>query len=284
MRISDLSRSGVLLAIALAGPAPLLALDAKQQPAGVPAAPVAVTAAASAAKVAQTPLQAFRAGTELLKSGDKDKAVTELRYAAEQGHPVAQWKLGRMYAEGDGVKRDHMQAFQYFSRIASEHAEAAPQSQQARFVSNAYVSLGSYYLTGIPNTQVQADHERARRLFFHAASYFGDADAQYQLARMSLGADGATKDVRQAVRWLNLAAPKGQHQAQALLGRMLFRGEGIPRDRSRGLMWLTIGRDAAAGPEDSWIVQAHDDAYARASEAERMASDGLIQDWMKQQR
>lgn len=283
MRISDLKRSGVLLAIALAGPAPLLALDAKPQSTPAPAAPAAVTSAAPA-KVAQTPLQAFRAGTELLKSGDKDKAVTELRYAAEQGHPVAQWKLGRMYAEGDGVKRDHMQAFQYFSRIASEHAEAAPWSQQARFVSNAYVSLGSYYLTGIPNTNVQTDHERARRLFFHAASYFGDADAQYQLARMSLGAEGAPKDVRQAVRWLNLAAPKGQHQAQALLGRMLFRGEGIPRDRSRGLMWLTLGRDAAAGPEDNWIVQAYDDAYARASEAERMQADGLIQDWMKQQR
>jgi len=87
MRISDLSRSGVLLAIALAGPAPLLALDAKQDTA--PAASAAVTAAAPA-KIAQTPLQAFRAGTELLKSGDKDKAVGELRYAAEQGHPVAQ--------------------------------------------------------------------------------------------------------------------------------------------------------------------------------------------------
>lgn len=277
MRISDLSRMGVLLAIALAGPAPLLALDAKQQTA---AAPVL----APAAKVAQSPLQAFRAGTEHLKSGDKDKAITELRYAAEQGHPLAQWKLGRMYADGDGVKADQLQAYQYFSRIASDQAEAAPWTQEARFVANAYVSLGSYYLTGIPNSPVQADLDRARRLFFHAASYFGDADAQYQLARMSLGAEGAPKDVRQAVRWLGLAAPKGQHQAQALLGRMLFRGEGVPRDRARGLMWLTLGRDAAAGREDGWIVQAYEDAHGRATEAERAEADALVQDWMRQLR
>jgi hypothetical protein len=274
MRISDLSRAGVLLAIALAGPAPLLALDAKQAPAAAPAAAV----------VTPTPLQAFRSGTQLLASGEKEKGLTELRYAAEKGHPLAQWKLGRMYAEGDGVKRDHLQAYKYFSRIASDHAEVGPWTQEARFVANAYVSLGSYYLTGIPDTQVEADIDRARRLFFYAASYFGDADAQYQLARLSLGAHGAQKDVRQAVRWLGLAAPKGQYQAQAQLGRMMFRGEGVPRDRARGLMWLTLGRDAAAGPDDGWIVQAYEEAFARATEVERSAAYAYLQEWLKTQR
>jgi hypothetical protein len=273
MQISEISRIGLVLTIGLAGPAPLLALDAKQ-----------ATAVAPAAVVSPTPFQAFRAGTELLRTGDMDKALSELRYAAEQGHPLAQWKLGRMYAEGDGVKRDHLEAFKYFSRIASDHAEAAPWTQEARFVSNAYVSLGSYYLTGIPDTQVEPDLDRARRLFFYAASYFGDADAQYQLARLSLGAHGAPKDLRQAIRWLNLAAPKGQYQAQALLGRMLFRGEGAPRDRARGLMWLTLGRDAAAGPDDGWIVQAYEEAFARSTDDERSAAYRYLQEWLKKQR
>jgi uncharacterized protein len=272
MRISDLSRVGVLLAVALAGPAPLLALDAKQAPTVAPAA-----------APAPSPFQAFRSGTELLKSGEKDKALAELRYAAEQGHPLAQWKLGRMYAEGDGVKTDHLRAFQYFSRIASDYAEASPSTPHARFVANAYVSLGAYYLAGIPNTAVQADPDRAYGLFSYAASYFGDADAQYQVARLYLDGLGAPKDVRQAARWLGLAAQKGQYQAQALLGRMLFRGEGVPRQRARGLMWLTLGRDAAAGPDDGWIVQAYEDAFARASEAERSAAYADLQSWMKQQ-
>jgi len=219
-----------------------------------------------------------------LKSGDKDKGLTELRYAAEQGHPLAQWKLGRMYADGDGVKRDPLQAFQYFSKIASEHAEASPWTQQARFVANAYVSLGSYYLNGIPNTAVRSDPDRAHSLFSYAASYFGDPEGQYQLARLYLSGNGVEKDVRQGARWLGLAAQKGQYQAQAMLGQMLFRGEGVPKQRARGLMWLTLGRDAAAGPEDSWIVQAYEDAFARATEGERSAAYADLQQWMKQQR
>jgi uncharacterized protein len=145
MRIFKLIGAGALLAAGIAGGAATLhAQDAR-------------TAAPATAVAQSSPIQAFRAGTEHLRAGDTDKALTELRYAADQGHPLAQWKLGRMYADGEGVKRDHLQAFRYFSRIASEHAEASPWTQQARFVANAYVSLGSYYLTGIPNSQVQQD-------------------------------------------------------------------------------------------------------------------------------
>src|SRR5690606_26190332 len=192
------------------------------------------------------------------------------------GHPLAQWKLGRMYADGDGVKRDHVQAFQFFSRIANEQAEMSPWTQQSRFVANAYVSLGHYYLTGIPNSSVQRDVTRAYGLISYAASYFGDADAQYLLARLYLEGTGAPKDTRQGVRWLGLAANKGQHQAQALLGRMLFHGEGVPKQRSRGLMWLTLGRDAAAGAEDGWIVQSYEDAYARSTDDERTTADARM--------
>src|SRR6516162_9169459 len=46
-------------------------------------------------------------------------ALTALQYAAEQGQPVAQWKLGRMYADGDGVPRDDLRAFSYFSQVAN---------------------------------------------------------------------------------------------------------------------------------------------------------------------
>ena len=36
----------------------------------------------------------------------QDTSLTALQYAAEGGHPIAQWKLGRMYADGDGVAQD----------------------------------------------------------------------------------------------------------------------------------------------------------------------------------
>src|SRR3954468_1242369 len=156
-------------------------------------------------------------------------SLNSLQYAAEDGHPVAQWKLGRMYADGDGVARDDLRAFEYFSRIANAHAEDNPSAPQAPIVAGAFVALGHYYLDGIPNTKVKADAERAREMFSYAASYFGNADAQYDLARLYLNGTGMPRDPKYGARWLGLAAQKGQHQAQAMLGQMLFSGDQLPR-------------------------------------------------------
>ena len=92
----------------------------------------------------------------------QETSLSALQYAAEGGHPIAQWKLGRMYANGDGVAQDDLRAFEYFSRIANAHAEDSPSAPQAQIVANAFVALGRYYLAGIPNSKVKADRERAR--------------------------------------------------------------------------------------------------------------------------
>ena len=49
---------------------------------------------------------------------------------------------------------------------------------------------GRYYLNGIPNSKIKQDTERAREMFSYAASYFGNADAQYDLARLYLRSAG----------------------------------------------------------------------------------------------
>ncbi len=89
-----------------------------------------------------SPMEAFRSGANWLKAGETVKAVNSLEYAAEKGHALAQWKLGRMYAEGDGVAQNDLKAFGYFRRIADSHAEDNPDTPQARFVANAFVALG----------------------------------------------------------------------------------------------------------------------------------------------
>src|SRR6266851_2354703 len=69
-----------------------------------------------------------------------DTSLTALQYAAEGGHPIAQWKLGRMYADGNGVAQDDLRAFEYFSRIVGAHAEDSPSAPQAAIVANAFVA------------------------------------------------------------------------------------------------------------------------------------------------
>ena len=207
-------------------------------------------------------------------------SLTALQYQAEGGHPVAQWKLGRMYANGDGVTQDDLRAFEYFSRVANAHAEDSPTAPQAAIVANAFVSLGRYYLDGIPNTKVKADAERAREMFSYAASYFGNADAQYDLARLYLKGVGTPRDTKYGVRWLGLAAQKGQHQAQAMLGQMLFNGELLPRQAARGLMWLTLARDSAA-PDEVWIKDSYAKAISKASEDDRAMALQLLEGWVQ---
>ncbi len=208
-------------------------------------------------------------------------SLTSLQYAAEGGHPIAQWKLGRMYADGNGVTQDDLRAFEYFSRIANAHAEDSPSAPQAAIVANAFVALGRYYLNGIPNSKVKADQERAREMFSYAASYFGNADAQYDLARLYLKGAGASRDdFRYGARWLGLAAQKGQHQAQAMLGQMLFNGDQLPRQAARGLMWLTLARDNAA-PDEAWIKESYNKAIAKASEDDRAMALQMLEHWVQ---
>jgi TPR repeat protein len=84
-------------------------------------------------------------------------------------------------------------------------------------VSSALVSLGVYNLNGIADSKVRPDPQRALQMFQFAATTFGDANAQYNLARMHLDGAGVDKDGREAIRWLFLAADKGHLQAEALL-------------------------------------------------------------------
>ncbi len=208
-------------------------------------------------------------------------SLSSLQYAAEGGHPIAQWKLGRMYADGEGVAQDDLRAFDYFSRIANQHAEDSPSAPQAGVVANAFVALGRYYLKGIPNSKVKSDPDRAREMFSYAASYFGNADAQYDLARLYLKSAGSSRDdFRYGARWLGLAAQKGQHQAQAMLGQMLFNGERLPRQAARGLMWLTLARDSATA-EETWIKESYNKAIAKASEDDRAMALQMLEHWVQ---
>lgn len=222
--------------------------------------------------------EAFRVGAQALRAGDVNAAISSFEYAAARGHTLAQWKLGRMYADGGQVRRDDYRAFRFFQDIADARADDSPGTPQAPFVANALVSLGIYYADGIPNSPVKADPDRAREMFAYAASYFGDADAQYQLGRMYFDGKGGVRDVRQAARWLALSAGKGQPQAQALLGTMLFRGEGVPRQAARGLMWLTLARDAA--PADKRIAELHAAASQQATDDQRALALSFIESWL----
>lgn len=271
--VETLLRAAVIGAVFAAAPA--LAFNGSQSEDTVNPAPP------------MTPTQAFRSGTQWLRTGDKTKAIHSLEYAAEKGHPLAQWKLGRMYAEGDGVAQNDLKAFKYFERIADHHADDNPNTRQARFVANAFVALGRYYLDGIPNTEVKRNPARARQMFAYAASYFRDPDAQYNLARLYLDGNGVPQDPRTAARWFALAAQKGQCQAQAMLGAMLFAGDNVPHQAARGLMWLTLAKENAKDSsvaDQAWINRLYESAMRQANEDDRALAGIYLKRWLETRR
>ena len=145
-----------------------------------------------------------------MKAGDADAAAAALTYAAEGGQDLARWKLGEMYADGQGVRQDDLKAYHYFNQMVEDYDEDQPDRRNLSAISNAFVAVGVYCLNGIPNSEVRPDPQRAHELFQYAATIFGDPNAQYNLAHMyTVGAGGLAKDNVAAVRWLAVAAQKG---------------------------------------------------------------------------
>ncbi len=220
--------------------------------------------------------QALRVGLDDLKAGNTESSVAALTYAAESGQAIARWKLGEMYADGDGVPRDDLKAYHFFNQLVEDYDEDQPDRRNQSAISNAFVAVGVYCLNGIPNSDVRPDPRRAHELFQYAATIFGDPNAQYNLAHMyMIGAGGVAKDNIAAVRWLALAAQKGHPPSQALLGHMLFTGDGVSHQRARGLMWLELAKDSAPDPRDQWIRELYQRDFQVAGDDDRQAATAM---------
>lgn len=236
-------------------------------------------------KYCQTPRAALKVGLDDVRAGNSTSGVEALKCAAAGGESYALWKLAQMYSSGDNVPRDDFKAYGYLSQIVSNYDEDSPNRLDRAVAADAWVAMGKYSLTGIRDTNVRPDPLRAMQMFQYAATNFGDANAQYNLARMHLEGAGVGKDSREALRWLDLAAKKGHVQAEALLGQILFTGvDGIPPQRALALMWLTLAREAAMdSKQDQWIIDLYNKATAAASDEDRQVALNYLESHLKRQ-
>ncbi len=248
-------------ALAIAG----VATPAAAQVSGVlPSMPAVPETAADAALAMANQLDGAGGG---ISSAD---LIAALEDAALAGQPMALFQLGLMYESGEGVAKDPVKAFGYFSQIADEHADTAPRGVEADIVAQSFLKIGEYYRQGLPEAGIQKNEAYSNKLIMHAASYFGDADAQYKVGELYLDDAELGDSPLQSARWLNLAARKGHAGAQAKLGSMLFNGEGIDADPIEGLMWLTVASRRAAGTaDDGWIHDLLTNAMSVATPEQR---------------
>lgn len=238
----------------------------------------------------ETPLQMFKNPQQALnkyidsyRTGDPRGSLDALRFAADGGKALARWKLGSMYAFGDGVPHDDAKAYQYFAQIVDAYDDSELDPREKSIVSSAFVAVGAYSLTGIPAARVERDTDRAVQMFTYAATEFGDPNAQYNLGRMYLDGDGVPRDTRRGARWLRLAADKNHMESQALLGNLFFSGaNGVQQQRALGLMYLTLARESAGDRKtEHWIVDLYENAMATASDNDRQAALAFLSGYLK---
>ncbi|MER2265967.1 tetratricopeptide repeat protein [Methylobacterium oxalidis] len=160
------------------------------------------------------------------------EAVSWIRFAAAKGFRAAQFVLGQMHLDGQGVPRDPAAAYGWFARAA------AIGSLEARNMVGRCHELG----WGVPVDQAEALRHYRR------AAAGGLAWGFYNTGCLLLYGVGVRRDHADAVRHFAAAAEQGHAKALGLLGRCHEEGWGTPVDREGA---MACYRRAAEGG-DGW--------------------------------
>ena len=130
--------------------------------------------------------------------------IAEYRAAADKGEAWAQYNLGIMYANGEGVPEDDATAVKWYTK-AAEHGFA-----QAQY------NLGVMYEDGhgVPENDATAVK------WYTKAAEQGVASAQENLAFMYAKGEGVPQDNVMAYMWWNLAAAQGDENAKENKGKL----------------------------------------------------------------
>jgi len=142
----------------------------------------------------------FKAGADAYHRGDYATALRESQPLAEQGNALAQYQLGLLYDNGQGVRKDDTQARQWYEKSAEQgYAEAQ-------------VNLGILYDYG---RGVQQDFKKAV-YWYRLSAKQGNHLAQRRLGLMYERGDGVQRDYIQAYMWYILGAANGSERGIAL--------------------------------------------------------------------
>jgi len=166
------------------------------------------------------------------QNGEKDnrKAFEWFQKAAEQGHATAQYKLGAMYDNGEGVTIDFIEAEKWYKKAACQGVSVA----QSR--------LGSLYYYG---RGVQINRAEAKRLCLQVRERIvidaqkGNVDCQLSLGWMYSEGCGMRRNYSKSMAWYQKAANQGCAVAQNNLGVMYAYDwfEAIKKDYTKAREW-----------------------------------------------
>jgi TPR repeat protein len=160
---------------------------------------------------------------------NREEAEKWYRKAANQGHTGAQFRLGALYDDKPGHVHDHALAVWWYQK-------AAEQGQ-----SEAIASLGTMYYLG---HGIEQSNEKAAECFERAAEG-GNPWAQDYLGEMYEEGLVVAKDEAKAAHWYGKAAEEGHASAQYHLALLYETGRGVEKNPAEARKWFE--RAAAKG-------------------------------------
>jgi uncharacterized protein len=159
--------------------------------------------------------------------GDYDAALKLLLPEANAGNANAQYAVGVVYANGNGVAKDPVEAVKWYRKAAEQG------------LASAQYNLADCYLSG---TGVAKDPPIAAKWFRLAADQ-GDPWAQYNLGRMYGDGTGVPQDWAEAVKWHRKSAEQSDEFAMNSLGARYQAGTGVVKDLVTAQMWFILSAE-----------------------------------------
>ena len=149
---------------------------------------------------AQTTEKLYDEGKALYDAKKYTQALPKLKAAAEKGHKKAQYRMGRCYDKGNGVKEDDKQAVAWYAKSA------------AQGYAKAQYQLGKCYKNG---EGVAKDVKKAFEYFSLAAKQ-DNGDAQLALGKCYLKGRGVAVDKAKAKSYF-LKAVKNEKDGKQII-------------------------------------------------------------------
>ncbi len=161
------------------------------------------------------------------QSGATVETKAELEAKAAKGDADAQFNLGALYHDGQGVPKDFAKAKKWFEKAATQN------DVRAQF------NLGVMYYMG---EGIKQDYASAKKWFEKAAAV-GNPRAQFNLGVMYYRAEGIPQDFTKAFDLFGRAGMQDFQEAQFNIGVMEAKGEGVPADIGKAYAWFSVARD-----------------------------------------
>jgi len=216
------------------------------------------------------PKRAFEDGIRQYRAGDIAQAIKALEYAANKGNFRARFYLAQIYAKNSHPYTNHKRSFEVYREIVDQFAEVDPvYNLRAPYVARAIVELARYLKSGVPAANQEPDYNLAASYLDHAAKYFGDREAQYELSKMYLAGEGLKARPKLGMHWISTLARDGHAEAQGYLGDLFWRGKYIKQNKIQGMAYIMLALDNAQPHNRVGIEELYQHVYCRSSAENR---------------